>query len=460
MTFTVQVDGARWRAHTERSRDAVRQAIGSAAHLHVDAGARTHAHIDLGDLVPVTKGNGYGLGNARLAAEASRLGLTRLAVGTVFEAWQLAPAYDGDILVLTPFEPADTVAATAWVELAHSEHADRIVRTISSRSAWDTVAAGPGPVRVVLEALTSMGRFGLTDHELTDLLGSDDAVDALSSGRVRLEGLALHLPLTQPHADHRAVPGARWHDAGVAPVAPTGATGRVNEAHAWALGWLRAAADLSDRVAAVDEPHTGPAGRMGEPGTGGGDPATRRPHVGSYDAVTALTSAAALWVSHLDDAELGSLRSALPEIALYPRIGTRLWLGDRGAIRALGTVLAVHDVARGEASGYRQRRAPRAGAVVVVGGGTAHGVALEAPSPVSSLRQRAVVAGTGVLDAAGRALSPFYVAGAQRWFAEPPHMHVSLIRVPAGVPLPVVGDRLDVDVRLTTVHPDRVLGLD
>jgi hypothetical protein len=429
MTFSLYVDGARWRAHTEQVRDAVRAAIGSRAHADSQD---AHAHVHLGDLVPVAKGNGYGVGNARLAAEAARLGLTRLAVGTVFEVAGVAAVYDGDILVLTPFDPRDTVAARAWVELAHSAHDDRIIRTISSRAAWDVIAAGPGPVRVVLEALTSIGRFGLTDTELVDLLADDTAVEALTTGRVRLEGLALHLPLEQPHADHRAVPGARWHDAGVAPAPPAGATRRVIEAHAWALGWVRAAADLTTRL-------------------------TRRE---DDDAVTELTSAASLWVSHLDDAELRALRAALPEIPLYSRIGTRLWLGDRSALQTRGTVLAVHEVAKGEASGYRQRRAGRAGAVVVVGGGTAHGVALEAPSPASSLRQRAVVAGTGVLDAAGRALSPFHIGGAQRWFAEPPHMQVSLVRVPSGVLLPAVGDEVDVDVRMTTVHPDAVLGLD
>jgi hypothetical protein len=87
-------------------------------------------------------------------------------------------------------------------------------------------------------------------------------------------------------------------------------------------------------------------------------------------------------------------------------------------------------------------------------------VALEAPSAAASVRQRAVAAGTGVLEASGRALSPFHVGGKQRWFAEPPHMQVSLVRVPQGVVLPLVGDELDVDVRMTTVHPDLVVGLD
>jgi len=85
---------------------------------------------------------------------------------------------------------------------------------------------------------------------------------------------------------------------------------------------------------------------------------------------------------------------------------------------------------------------------------------MEAPSAVASMRQRVVVAGTGILDAAGRALSPFHIGGAQVWFAEPPHMQVSLVRVPRGIAVPAVGDEVDVDVRLTGIAPDRVVGLD
>jgi alanine racemase len=421
MTFTLRVDGARWREHTERTRDTVREAI--------SAGPQ---HATEGDLVAVTKGNGYGLGTVRCAREASRLGLTRLAVGTVFEVADVAAAYDGDILVLTPFEPADSHAAAAWAEVTTAEYADRVVRTVASRAAWDVVADGPGQARVLLEALTSIGRFGLEPAELRELLAADATLDAVASGRVLLEGLALHEPLAQPHVDRRSVAGSRWHDASVAPLAPRGATRRVEEVLSAGLVWQQELADLSERVAARS----------------------------AGEALTEFTTAAALWVSHLDDAELRSLRDGLPDIALYARIGTRLWLGDRGAISAHGTVLAVHDVAKGQASGYRQRRASRAGAVLVVGGGTAHGVALEAPSPASTTRQRAVAAGTGVLEGVGRALSPFVVGGKQRWFAEPPHMHLSLIRVPEGVALPAVGDEVDVDVRLTTIHPDRVLGLD
>jgi alanine racemase len=101
-----------------------------------------------------------------------------------------------------------------------------------------------------------------------------------------------------------------------------------------------------------------------------------------------------LWISHLDAADaaaLGHERSA----AVRVRIGTALWLGLRTALRARATVLDVHPVERGQRFGYRQRRASRSGHLLVIAGGTAHGIALEAPTPATSLRQRAVAGAKG-----------------------------------------------------------------
>ena len=81
MTFTVQVDLARWREH----------------HKNVLA--------ELPGLVPVAKGNGYGIGNARLAQECAGLGVDTIAVGTDREVAEVADAFGGDILVLTPVGP-------------------------------------------------------------------------------------------------------------------------------------------------------------------------------------------------------------------------------------------------------------------------------------------------------------------------------------------------------------------
>ncbi len=164
-----------------------------------------------------------------------------------------------------------------------------------------------------------------------------------------------------------------------------------------------------------------------------------------------------VYVSHLSDAEIADVGGRHPGVRLRPRIGTALWLGDRGALYPRATVLDVHAVGAGDRVGYRQRRLPRSGHVLVVSGGTAHGVGLEAPTAGTSLRSRAVTAARGSLDAAGLALSPFRVGGKQRWFVEPPHMQVSMLFVPDGTAVPAVGDEIGLDVRFTTTHFDRVV---
>jgi hypothetical protein len=159
-----------------------------------------------------------------------------------------------------------------------------------------------------------------------------------------------------------------------------------------------------------------------------------------------------LWVSHLSPDKVEEL--GLSDVRL--RVGTALWLAPKGVRKARATVLDVHRLRRGERYGYRQRRAPSDGHLIVVAGGTSHGIALEAPTPAVTLRQRSVSLAKGGLGAAGWALSPFRIAGRQRWFAEPPHMQCSLIWLPGSVLPPPVGVELDVDVRLTTTAFDRI----
>jgi hypothetical protein len=120
-------------------------------------------------------------------------------------------------------------------------------------------------------------------------------------------------------------------------------------------------------------------------------------------------------------------------------------------------VLDVHQVERGETFGYRQRSAPRSGHLLVVAGGTAHGIGLEAPTGDQSLRARAASLARGGLDAAGFVRSPYSVGGKQRLFAEPPHMQVSLLFLPSGAPVPAVGDEVDLRVRHTATLVDRVV---
>jgi len=340
MTFTLSVDVGRWRAHQRSVLDASP------------------------GLVPVIKGNGYGFGNARLAAEASLLGVDVVAVGIVDEVEAVRSAFAGDVLVLTPSYDIPEMLPPAGV-----------VQTIAH---LDRLRALSGGERIVLECLTSMHRHGLSAEDIAQ-------VRELLNG-VRLEGLAFHMPIDR--------------HGGCDPASEVG-------------DWLRrlTAAGLPTDVA---------------------------------------------WVSHLTATELAELRAAFPTTVFRPRVGTSLWLGDRSAFTARGTVLDVHRLAAGTRYGYRQRKAFRDSWLVVVSGGTAHGVALEAPRTVRGPVGRAKELAVGSLAAANRSLSPFRWAGRARWFAEPPHMQVSLLLMPTTVRPPAIGDELCCEVRMTTLRPDRI----
>lgn len=164
-----------------------------------------------------------------------------------------------------------------------------------------------------------------------------------------------------------------------------------------------------------------------------------------------------VWVSHLTAGELTALRATYPDFTVHPRIGTDLWLGDRTALRVTATVLDVHEVERGDGFGYRHRTVPKAGHILVVSGGTAHGIGLEAPLGEASLRGRAATLARGGMDAAGFVRSPFSIDGKQRLFAEPPHMQASMLFLPHGARVPAVGDPIDVRVRYTATAFDRVV---
>lgn len=185
----------------------------------------------------------------------------------------------------------------------------------------------------------------------------------------------------------------------------------------------------------------------------------RLPEAEQWAAVlqTSRLDTTTMFVSHLTDIELAQLRERRPGLSVRPRIGTSLWLGDRGALTVTASVLDRHQVSRGERVGYWQRPMPRAGTLLVVAGGTAHGIGLEAPAAGASLRQRAVSLTRGGLEAAGLALSPFRVAGRQRWFAEPPHMQASMLFMTDSGKAPAIGAEIGVDVRFTTTTFDRVV---
>lgn len=165
-----------------------------------------------------------------------------------------------------------------------------------------------------------------------------------------------------------------------------------------------------------------------------------------------------LWLSHLPAERIGALTGRLPEpVSVRLRIGTRLWLGEPDCLETTATVLDVHRVRRGDRAGYRQRRIPSNGWLVIVSGGTAHGIGMEAPTSATTVRQRAIALASGGLEAAGHALGPYTLDGKKRWFLEPPHMQSSMVLLPEGATPPEVGDEVPVELRLTTALVDQVV---
>lgn len=404
MTFLVHVDGQRWRAQLDR--------------VLVEQDDRAAGGV----VVPVIKSNGYGLGAGFLCDELKPHSRSIVAAGTPEEALDPELAWDRDVLVLTPWQVADTAAQPVWGR-AFARHGDRLVSTIAdaaSLRALARVASPSAPRRIVLEGLTPVQRFGFTQQALEAALEDPVVASALATGALRLAGLALHLPIAAPDAPPTG-PGKQFGaDPADQPVVAGGA--RVQVAARWGLWWLALVHRLGQRL----------------------------------EQRADLSGAVDLWVSHLGTAELRALRQALPDVPVHPRVGTALWLGDAGSLQAAGVALAVHPWSPGGA-GYFQRRLPKGVTLVVVGGGTNHGVALSGPIGSVSLRRRATTAGNGLLEAAGRSLSPFRLGGQRLWFHEAPHASVSLVVVPKGVVPPVVGEELPCQIRFTTARFDVVL---
>lgn len=330
---------------------------------------RTHlasVHAATAGLVPVIKGNGYGLGRPRLAAEAIALGCDLISVGTYEEAAELLAVFPADVQVLTPWRPFSPLLDDP-----------RLIHTISRVGDIAALAAVAPGARVVVEAETSMARHGLDRHQLAP------AATALTASGLVLEGFAIHLPM---------------------------AGANLPEAEQWC---------------AVLQ--------------------------------TSALATTTVFASHLTTAELVQLRARRPDLTLRPRVGTSLWLGALETFAVRATVLDVHTVQRGERVGYRQGRIPRAGHVIVVAGGTSHGIGLEAPRAVAGVAGRGKAVAKGGLAAAGLALSPFEIDGKQRWFVEPPHMQASMILLPEGASVPAIGDTVKAQVRYTIASFDAII---
>jgi hypothetical protein len=252
-----------------------------------------------------------------------------------------------------------------------------------------------GAQRVRLEGVTSMQRFGMSAADIDRLLRSTRLARLI-------EALTLHLPTTKPDVERTAILESS--------VRSQSKSEWGTEVAAWVSSWRALATDheLPLKVS----------------------------------------------VSHLPDEDL---HSGFGDIAVEVRVGTSFWLGAPESLRVTGTVLSVTPAVTGRV-GYTQVAAGHGSQVVVVSGGTSHGVAMAAPSAPKSVRRKAISIAEGLGEALGRVASPFRHRGRQLRFVEPPHMQVSMLWTTSQDI--AVGDELECRVRHTTAQFDRVTGLD
>jgi alanine racemase len=144
------------------------------AHVQATAGAYGHG------LVPVVKGNGYGLGRRTLHEVVRSAGARFVAIGDVHELHDVPST-------LTPVVLTPTLAAPT---------SDRPILTVGHLAHVDALRGWAG--RVVVKLRSSMLRHGVAPGDLADLL------TATREAGLRVEAFALHLPLAGTDADRLA----------------------------------------------------------------------------------------------------------------------------------------------------------------------------------------------------------------------------------------------------------------
>lgn len=312
MALVLEVDRSRWETHV----------------------AATAAAIP--SLIPVVKGNGYGLGRDWLAARAASLA-PALAVGTIYEVASVPRGRTA--IVLTPTldrRPLDQ----------NADDLDDVILTIGSSA--HLAALGSTPQRMIVKIRSSMHRYGVPIDSLTSL------IDAARTGRHTVDAVSIHLPLA-------------------------------------------------------------------------GDPAE------ASRLIDAVDPSLPVHLSHVTIEQFDALSSRHPHHSLHLRLGTHLWHGDKSMMKLRADVIDTERVSAATPVGYRSTPAPHDGTLVMIGCGSAHGVA---PLPD------------------GR--SPFHFARRRLDLIEPPHMHTSMAIALADQPTPAVGDWVDVQRPLTQVSPDTV----
>jgi alanine racemase len=151
------------------------------------------------------------------------------------------------------------------------------------------------------------------------------------------------------------------------------------------------------------------------------------------DLLSTIDPSLPAWVSHVDPQDFRGLQTRYPDRQWFLRLGTSLWHGDKAALKLTADVIDTVSVVAGQRVGYHGVEISQNGTLLMIGCGSAHGVA-----PLTDN------------------LSPFHFSRQRMQLIEAPHMHTSMCFIPSGQPTPVVGDQVDVQRPLITTSVDRV----
>ena len=299
---------------------------------------------DVSNLVPVVKGNGYGLGRSELIRLIGELlpVTTTVAVGTIHEARDIPARYA--VHVMNPIGNIDLAALDGLPA--------NVIPTIGSTHDVDVLARRNWKGRVIVKLASSMRRFGASQSEFPALVHDIGRIGG------NIHACSIHPPTAGPDAD------------------------RIAEIRRW---------------------------------------------------LPLLPDCVTLSVSHLSPESLVELRNSDQTRTVEARLGTALWHGTKSHFALHADVMRAEPCRAGESAGYRSTSVAGNGTLVVIGAGSAHGV-----TPLHN------------------GDSPFHFARQRLSLLENPYMHSALAFVPEGQPCPGVGDLVDVQRPLTTVHPDVV----
>ncbi|MDA8443137.1 MAG: alanine racemase [Peptococcaceae bacterium] len=168
-----------------------------------------------------------------------------------------------------------------------------------------------------------------------------------------------------------------------------------------------------------------------------------------------------LYISHLTPTVLQQASLKHPTTTFVMRLGTSLWLGDTSTYSFRTNVLDVKPIKFGERFGYKQKTAWRDGYLIYVSGGTANGIGMESPSHAKGLMARLKLTLFWLLSLCNFNLSPFTYKGHKLWFAEPPHMQASILKVPKKISPPFPGEELIIkNLRMTIAKFDEIVELE